>query len=104
MFPVEVIIRKLGNHPIIIYQYRQVQNRVNSLRKCYKIFPPLKDFELWITDIDKQTKLLSKLYNLLSSLQMVKNPARPQWELDLNTEKYLGQYGENYVSSAMNFS
>lgn len=41
---------------------------------------------LWIVDIDNQKRFLSKLYNLFSSLQVVKDHANSQWEVNLNIE------------------
>lgn len=69
MVSVDHVLGKLGNHSMIIYQYMQVQNLVNLLRKYYKI--SIRDFEVWMVDLDNQKKLLSKMYNLLLSLQVV---------------------------------
>lgn len=54
------------------------------MRKFYVAFHPFTAFEKWIIDIDKQQKLLSRLYNLLLSLKPVTDVARRQWMSYLN--------------------
>lgn len=54
---------KMGDHPIVMYQYRQIHNLVDSLRKQHVVFHSLRNLELWILEINAQKKLLPKLYN-----------------------------------------
>lgn len=63
---------------------------IKDLSKLYEIFRPLNEFETWLKDIDKQEKILSKLYNQLLSLSYIKDTAkssfRKYWEQKLHIE------------------
>lgn len=68
-----------------IFQHKQLRDLINSVKR-YVIFHPLKEFKLWIKDVDKQKKKLSKLCSFLFSFQLVDDLARAQWAVDINIE------------------
>lgn len=63
---------KMGTYLMVHYQFRQIRNLVDFLRAQYEVFRPPKGFDI---GINVQNKLLSKLYKLLLSSQLIKDSA-----------------------------
>lgn len=49
------------------------------------VFHPLYEFEVWLKDVDRQNKLLSRLSKCLSFVNQVLDTSRVQWQMNLNT-------------------
>lgn len=95
MLSEEYVVEHLHSHSFSIFQYRQVCNFINSLLKQYAIVCPLKEFELWIVDLEKQKRTLFNLYKLLSSSQSANDPVRSKWELELKIAIPKPLWGKN---------
>lgn len=61
MYSEEYVVSHLGDHPLNLFQYRQVRDLINSFLRQYVIFHLLKEFELWITNCEKE-KMLSNYF------------------------------------------
>lgn len=87
MYPLSHIVSIMVNATMILFRCGQIKNLISINRHQHKIFHPLTNFELFLADAGyTKKKVLTNLYKILLSANLVMDKVKVYWERELNVE------------------
>lgn len=85
----------MGNQVNILFQYRQISNQIHLLNRDGDLARQLTAFEEILRNMSLTQKgLLLKMYQLLKSKTWVEDKAHYQWEIDLQEQITVEDWGK----------